>query len=142
MRTLLIAGLLFAVACGGGKEPKVADDKGAMDPPETAPAPPPAEAAPSPAPQPKRRKPYEVVNLCPRVVTLLFDKGGSTDPKASTVGSRTLAGNAKMDDPPRDSDGNQVIWLMVREAPLVSVRVSRGTTRVEVGTSCDTLEMH
>lgn len=131
----------LAVACGGdGKEPSTAEKKAALEPPETS-AVAPAPAAPAPEP-PTKRKPYEIVNLCPKVVTLLFDKGGSENPKAGTVGNRTLAGNGTMADPPRDPDGNQVIWLLVRDEPLVRTRVSRGTKRVEVGTSCDTLEMH
>ncbi|MBX3230532.1 MAG: hypothetical protein KIT84_02635 [Labilithrix sp.] len=144
MRAVLCFAAAAVVACGG-KESKTPDDV-STDPPEASPVAPPAPAS-SPSPEatpavPKKRKAYEIVNLCPNVVTLLFDKGGSEDPKAATVGSRTLAGNGRIDDPPRDNDGNQVIWLMVRDAPLVRVRVSRGTTRVEVGTSCDTLEMH
>ena len=47
-----------------------------------------------------------------------------------------------LEDGPRDADGNQIIHLMVRGEALVKVRVSRATNRVEIGTSCDTLEMH
>lgn len=78
------------------------------------------------------------MNLCPRPVTIVFGE----DPKAANAGRKTLAGNDKIDDGPRDNDGNQIIHLIVRDEPLVKVRVSRGTKRIEVGTSCDTLEMH
>ena len=78
------------------------------------------------------------MNLCPRPATIIFGE----DPKAANAGSRTLAGNDKIDDGPRDNDGNQIIHLVVRGEPLVRVRVSRATKRVEIGTSCDTLEMH
>lgn len=145
MRFLSLGALVFLViGCGDDKPPKTAEDKVAMAPPEAAPvASPPAAPAPAPAPEPPaKRRPYELVNLCPKPVTLLFDKGGSEDPKAASVSRQNLAGNGRIDEPPRDKDGNQVIWLIVRDEPLVRVRVSRGTKRIEVGTSCDTLEMH
>ena len=131
---------LALVACGGDakKDPATSADSNnatsASSTPEAAPASTPsATAAPA-----KKRKPYQIVNLCPKTVTILFGE----DPKAPNVGSKTLAGNDKIDDGPRDPDGNQVIHLMVRGEALVKVRVSRATNRVEIGTSCDTLEMH
>lgn len=140
MRALVLLALVL-VACGGDKEPaKSADPSVASTPTATAPMntePGPA-ASPDPAPVAKKRKPYEIVNLCPRPATIIF----GDDPKASTAGRKTLGGNDKIDDGPRDPEGNQIIWLIVREEPLVKVRVSRGTKRIEIGTSCDTLEMH
>lgn len=139
MNRVLVFGLLVLVACGGEakKEPATsADSNNASTPstsaPETAPT---ASAVAAPA---KKRKPYQIVNLCPKTVTILFGE----DPKAPNVGSKTLAGNDKIEDGPRDADGNQIIHLMVRGEALVKVRVSRATNRVEIGTSCDTLEMH
>lgn len=86
----------------------------------------------------KKRRPYEIANLCPSMVTLIYGE----DPKAAGAVTVSLGGNAKIDEGPRDNDGNQIIWLVVRGSPLVKVRVSKGSKRVEVGTSCDTLEMH
>lgn len=132
--TLVLTIALFA--CGGDakKEPVTS-----AEPPEsTAATPEPTSSEPAPAPAPKKRKPYEIVNLCPRPATIIFGE----DPKAPNAGSKTLAGNDKIDDGPRDADGNEIIHLVVRGEPLVKVRVSRGTKRVEIGTSCDTLEMH
>lgn len=140
MRSVGLALLAFVfLGCGGEakKEPATgADPPSAPEAPSAAPEPPPAPNAA--AVPPKKRKPYEIVNLCPRPATIIFGE----DPKASGAGSRTLAGNDKIDDGPRDNDGNQIIHLVVRGEPLVRVRVSRATKRVEIGTSCDTLEMH
>jgi hypothetical protein len=136
--SVILATLLLVAGCGGeGKDPATsADAKNASTSAASTP-----EATPAPsatAPPAKKRKPYEIVNLCPRPVTIIFGE----DPKAANVGKRTLAGNDKIDDGPRDPDGNQIIHLLVRDEPLVKVHVSRGTKRVEIGTSCDTLEMH
>ena len=142
MRSLFLA-FVVLVACGGDKEPaKSADSQSAPEPAEPpaepASATPNGSVAPPVAGPPKKRKPYEIANLCPRPATIIFGE----DPKATTAGRKTLGGNDKIDDGPREPDGNQIIWLMVRDEPLVKVRVSRGTKRVEIGTSCDTLEMH
>lgn len=135
--------MLFVAACGGGGgtgKPEGDPSVVASPTPEgTAPA----NAEPGPAsaieqPMPKKRRPYEIVNLCPTMVTLIYGE----DPKGPNPQTAALAGNAKIDEGPRDNDGNQIIWLVVRGSPLVKVRVSKGTKRVEVGTSCDTLEMH
>ncbi len=138
MRALALS--LFAVAavaCGSDKKepstPSATNSEIATATPSQAPT---APAAPEPPA--KKRKPYEIVNLCPKVVNLLF----GDDPKAPGTGSRMLGGNGRIDDGPRDNDGNQIVWLIVRDEPLVKVRVSRATKRIEVGTSCDTLEMH
>lgn len=120
-------------------EPKASTDPTTTPPPSTASAAPEAAPSASPAALPaKKRKPYEIVNLCARPVNLVF----GDDPKSPGAGKRVLAGGDKIDDGPRDPEGNQIIWLIVRDEPLVKVRVSRGSKRVEVGTSCDTLEMH
>ena len=137
MRALALLAFVL-VACGGEKPPAKSND---IDIRTTATAdsdsssPPASSSATAPA---KKRKPYEIVNLCPRTTTIVFGE----DPKAANAGKRTLAGNDKIDDGPRDPDGNQIIHLLVRDEPLVKVRVSRATKRVEIGTSCDTLEMH
>ena len=142
MRALALSVVAFVlVACGGSKEPPnsvdvhdIADADHASTPPTAAT---PAAAAPTQEPPAKKRKPYEIINLCPRPATIIFGE----DAKAGMPG-RTLSGNDKIEDAPRDKDGNQVIHLLVRGEPLVKVHVSRGTKRVEIGTSCDTLEMH
>jgi hypothetical protein len=143
MRALALPVIGFAlIACGGSGKEASGDPAVAATPTATAPAsaePGPASAPEQEAPK-KKRKPYEIVNLCPNVVTLIF--GTTEDPKAPNNGSRTLGGNGRIDDGPRDPDGNQRIWLMVRDTPLVTVHVSRATKRIEIGTSCDTLEMH
>lgn len=139
MNRVLVFGLLVLVACGGEakKEPATSADSNNASPPSTS-APETAPTASAVAAPAKKRKPYQIVNLCPKTVTILFGE----DPKAPNVGSKTLAGNDKIEDGPRDADGNQIIHLMVRGEALVKVRVSRATNRVEIGTSCDTLEMH
>jgi hypothetical protein len=134
-----IATLLLVIGCGGEgkKDPATSADPNNAS--TTAPSAPEATPASTAAAAPvKKRKPYEIVNLCPRTATIIFGE----DPKAANAGKRTLAGNDKIDDGPRDPDGNQVIHLLVRDEPLVKVHVSRATKRVEIGTSCDTLEMH
>lgn len=143
MRVLaLVLGVGLLAACGGGGgsgkpegDPSVV---GQPNPEGTAPA----NTEPGPAPaieQPvRKRRPYEIVNLCPTMVTLIYGE----DPKAANAPTISLGGNARIEEGPRDKDGNQIVWLVVRGDPLVKVRVSKGTKRVEIGTSCDTLEMH
>ena len=144
MRALALSLVALAfVACGGDKEPaKSADSQSVPEPSDPPPAPatatPNGSVAPPVAGPPKKKRPYEIANLCPRPATIIFGE----DAKAPTAGRKTLGGNDKIDDGPRDGDGNQIIWLVVRDEPLVKVRVSRSTKRIEIGTSCDTLEMH
>lgn len=140
MNRVLSFGLLSLalVACGSDAKKDPATSADVPSTPSSTPEATPAPTASAVAAPAKKRKPYEIANLCPRPVTILFGE----DPKSPNVGTKTLAGNDKIDDGPRDADGNQIIHLMVRGEPLVKVHVSRATKRVEVGTSCDTLEMH
>jgi hypothetical protein len=92
-------------------------------------------AEPAAAPR-KARKPFEIYNACPEVVTLVF----SADPKADASSRRTLNSFASSEGP-RDDEGNQTVWLLDDAGePLIKVNVTRGMKRVEVGRSCRTLD--
>lgn len=141
--------LAFALlACGNGgdaKSPSTASSSSASssspstDPGSststTTPAEP-ATAASAAEPEKPRGKPFELYNSCTKVVTVILGK----DPKAADSGKRTAAPSSSI-ELPRDSAGNQIVWLAddKGEPTPVHVTVTRGIKRVEVGRSCSTL---
>jgi hypothetical protein len=127
--------LVLVAACGNKQE--AAPPK--ATPPETKASATPAQSAePAPPPEPPKPKgkPFEVYNSCKDVITI----GVGPDLAASTSGRRTIAPSASV-EVERDSEGNQVIWIMKENnTPLgPNVHVTRGMKRVEIGRSCSTL---
>lgn len=87
----------------------------------------------------RQRKPFPIHSQCTRVVTLVFGE----DPKAATAGRRTIAPDSTIDGP-RDSEGNQWVWLLDEKGDVlpVKVHITRGMKQLEVGRSCTTLDAH
>jgi hypothetical protein len=135
------ASFAFGLACGNTGASGPAGPAAAMSvPPAASAAPssaPPSSAAPEPAPEPgHRKKPFEIYNSCPDVVTVVFGE----DPKKFGAGSRTVAASSGIEGP-READGTQWVWLLDGKGePLIKVHVTKGMKKVEVGRSCRTLD--
>jgi hypothetical protein len=121
----------LVVGCGGRPEPVSPTVETTTPAAEGGEAEAPVAEAPT-----KPRKPFEIYNACPEVVTLVF----GDDPKPDGSSRRTLNGFGTADGP-RDDQGNQIVWLLDEAGePLIKVSVTRGMKRVEVGRSCRSLD--
>jgi hypothetical protein len=142
MRSSIFLGFVL-LACGNGGESKTPSNNASSSSPASVPSEPstssaPAEPAASASAEPAgpRGKPFELYNSCTKVVTVIIGK----DPKAPDAGKRTAAPSSSI-ELPRDSAGNQIVWIAddKGEPTPVHVTVTRGIKRVEVGRSCSTL---
>lgn len=130
MKVRYLLGLLLC-ACGASQSPGAPAP--AKDPAPGATTSEPVASSAEPA---RQRKPFPIHNACTEVVTLVF----GDDPKAANADRRKLDAHGDFDGP-RDSAGNQTVWLLDDKGePLVKVNVTRGMKRVEVGRSCRTLD--
>jgi hypothetical protein len=131
---------MVLLACGNSSESKTPSTASSPSPEPSTPATSTAEPAPAASDSAEadkpRGKPFELYNSCTKVVTVIVGK----DPKASDAGKRTAAPSSSI-ELPRDSAGNQIVWLAddKGEPMPVHVTVTRGIKRVEVGRSCSTL---
>jgi hypothetical protein len=136
--SILLAFVLLA--CGNSGESKTPTTASSSSPtpsdPATSSAPSEPAASAAAEPEKPRGKPFELYNSCTKVVTIIVGK----DPKAPDAGKRTAAPSSSI-ELPRDSAGNQIVWIAddKGEATPVHVTVTKGIKRVEVGRSCSTL---
>jgi hypothetical protein len=138
MRSSLIFAFVL-LACGNRAEPSSPSTTASGSAPSTsepaASSTAPSTSAEDPAEAKPKGKPFELYNSCSEVVTVIVGK----DPKAADAGKRTAAPSSSI-ELPRDSAGNQVVWLVDKKGdPSTHVTVTRGIKRVEVGRSCSTL---